>query len=112
MNQEELKLQLENVLDKVKECTKKMSSSTKFIDFFVHDMLDYTILKNSSKIFMKNIVVSNINDVVNEVTDILIDKLNMMEISLDLQFFGFNTLDHISQYLIKTDWWAFKNTSI
>ena len=34
-----------------------MSSATKFIDFFVHDMLDYTILNKDDKNFIKNITV-------------------------------------------------------
>jgi len=34
-----------------------MVSATKFIDFFVHDMLDYTILNNAEKNFIKNITI-------------------------------------------------------
>ena len=33
--------------------SKKMNSSSKFIDYFVHDMLDYTILSNDKKNFIK-----------------------------------------------------------
>ena len=35
---------LYTIFMKIIECGDKMTSSTKFIDFFVHDMLDYTIL--------------------------------------------------------------------
>jgi CheY-like chemotaxis protein len=31
-----------------------MSNSCKFIDFFVHDILDYTILNKDSKNFIKD----------------------------------------------------------
>jgi hypothetical protein len=37
-----------------------MTSATKFIDFFVHDILDYTILNKDSKNFTKNIDIFNI----------------------------------------------------
>ena len=79
-----------------------MTSSTKFIDFFVHDMLDYAILNNSEKIFMKNIIVSNIKDVIEEVTIILNDKLTMYNITLEVLFKGF-THNDLANYLIKTD---------
>ena len=34
---------------------KKITSSAQLIDYFIHDMLDYSILNGKSKIFMKNI---------------------------------------------------------
>ena len=38
-----------------------MGSATKFIDFFVHDILDYTILNKDEKNFNKNITCFNIH---------------------------------------------------
>jgi hypothetical protein len=38
----------------LEKCSTKMSSACKFIDFFVHDVLDYTILNKDSKNFIKN----------------------------------------------------------
>ena len=35
---------LTNILLGIKTSSKKMFSATKFIDYFVHDILDYTIL--------------------------------------------------------------------
>lgn len=37
-----------------------MDSATKFIDFFVHDILDYTILNKDGTNFTKNISLFNI----------------------------------------------------
>ena len=48
------------IFDKIRKCGEKMVSATKFLDFFVHDMLDYTILNKDEKNFTKNIAVSNV----------------------------------------------------
>ena len=102
MQDTELKVKLVSKVDEMKICCEKMTSSTKFIDFFVHDMLDYAILLNSSKVFMKNIIVSNIKDVIQEVTMIMKDKLAMYNIELELELKGFTQSD-LGKYLIKTD---------
>ena len=39
-----LKNDLSMIYEGLMECGKKIVSATKFIDFFVHDMLDYSIL--------------------------------------------------------------------
>ena len=44
-----------------------MSCATKFIDFFVHDILDYTILNKDSENFTKNLTVFNIEEAIHEI---------------------------------------------
>ena len=51
-----------------------MASATKFIDFFVHDILDYTILNKDESNFNKNITIFNVSQAVNEIIDTLHDK--------------------------------------
>jgi hypothetical protein len=51
-----------------------MSSATKFIDFFVHDILDYTILSQEKNNFTKNITVFDIKIAVDEILDCLSGK--------------------------------------
>ena len=46
-----IKFELKEVYQKFKSCNKKLVSASKFIDFFAHDILDYTILKKDSKKF-------------------------------------------------------------
>ena len=41
-------------------------SATKFTDFFVHDILDYTILTKEGKNFEKHITIFDIRDAMNE----------------------------------------------
>ena len=42
---------LVQVYKELKQVAKKMDSASKFIDFFVHDILDYSVLMNNSKAF-------------------------------------------------------------
>ena len=44
-----------------------MNSATKFVDFFVHDILDYTILNKDEKNFTKNITLFNVRTAVDEI---------------------------------------------
>ena len=48
-----IKLELQKVYTKFQCCSKKMIAASKFIDFFVHDILDYTILNRDSLKFVK-----------------------------------------------------------
>ena len=66
-----------------------MASSTKFIDFFVHDILDYTILNQDSKNFTKNISVFNMSEAADEIIQCLNDKVNMKNITVQTNFIGF-----------------------
>ena len=44
-----------------------MLSASKFIDFFVHDILDFTLLIKAEKNFVKNIQLFNIKNAVDEI---------------------------------------------
>jgi hypothetical protein len=54
---------------------KKIFSAAKFIDYFVHDILDYTILQKDSENFLKRSTDFDIRDAINEIIDIEIDKI-------------------------------------
>jgi len=61
-------LQLNNRLTRVFNgltvCGRKLTSAAKFIDFFVHDILDYTILNKEEKNFAKEFTVFDLRDAV------------------------------------------------
>ena len=59
-----------------------MFSATKFIDYFVHDILDYTILNKQEKNFTKNNVVLDVREAINEIMEIMNDKIEMKEIEI------------------------------
>jgi hypothetical protein len=65
------------IVSGVQSCSKKIMSATKFTDFFVHDILDYTIITKEGNNFVKNITVFDIKDAINELKDILEDKIRM-----------------------------------
>jgi len=48
----------------LKKCGTKVTSAAKFIDFFVHDILDYTILNKDEKNFGKHISVFDIREAI------------------------------------------------
>jgi len=74
-----------------------MQSASKFIDFFVHDVLDYTILNKDSKNFIKNSNNFNLKEAINEINHILEDKSVMKKVNVEIKFVGFDDL------IVKTD---------
>jgi len=74
-----------------------MQSASKFIDFFVHDVLDYTILNKDSKNFIKNSNNFNLKEAINEINHILEDKSVMKKVNIEIKFVGFDDL------IVKTD---------
>ena len=79
-------------------CGSKISSATKFIDFFVHDILDYTLLNEKTENFMPNNTTFNIKTGIDEIKEILIDKIRMKAINIEVKFNNFN-----NDYTVKTD---------
>lgn len=55
----------------------KMNNSAKHIDYFVHDMLDYTILSNNDDNFMKDNRSENISECINNIYGMLEDKIKL-----------------------------------
>ena len=77
------------LITKFDKCGSKVSQAAKFIDFFVHDILDYTILNRDKKNFRKQITEFSIKEAIEEILEILEDKANMKEIEIKTQFKGF-----------------------
>ena len=61
---------MKNIHEGLNTCTKKIVSASKFIDYFVHDMLDYTILNKEEKNFTKTLEKFNIQNAINEIIEI------------------------------------------
>ena len=79
-------------------CGRKISSATKFIDFFVHDILDYTLLNENESNFMPNNTLFNIKTSIDEIKEILEDKARMKFINTDVITNGF-----FEELTVKTD---------
>jgi len=85
-------------MSKFELCGSKISSATKFIDFFVHDILDYTLLNEKVENFMPNNTLFNICTSIDEIKVILIDKIRMKAINIEVIFNNFD-----NDYTVKTD---------
>ena len=59
-----------------------MNSSSKFIDYFVHDLLDYTVLSNDSQNFIKQNSEFSLNESIEEIVSIMNDKIQMKNLVL------------------------------
>ena len=96
----DMKKLLLEIMGGVQSCSKKIMSATKFTDFFVHDILDYTIITKEGKNFVKNITVFDIQDTINELKDILEDKVKMKKITCKVNLVNMNNK---SDRIVKTD---------
>jgi hypothetical protein len=74
---------MNNIHEGLHTCTKKIVSASKFIDYFVHDMLDYTILNKDEKNFTKTIEKFNIKNAIYEIIEILEDKISMKSLQVE-----------------------------
>lgn len=74
MNQSQTKdlaSELKKIFEGLLSCGQKMTSSSQFIDYFVHDILDYTLLNNEHGQFKANIQVFDIKESLNQIERIL-----------------------------------------
>ena len=72
---EELKLHMITIFKDIEKCCSKIISSSKFIDYFVHDILDYSFLNKDDKHFGKNMGIFDFRHAINELRDIQADKI-------------------------------------
>ena len=54
----------------IKVCAKKIDNSAKFINFFAHDILDYSQMNESASSFTQNLSVVNIKNAIAEIYEI------------------------------------------
>ena len=87
-----------------------MVKAGKFIDYFVHDILDYSILSREDKKFTKDITRFDIRVAIEEIIELMDDKAKMKQIDVSAFYTLFPTIaipmaivtGEIS-YIIKTD---------
>ena len=98
-------MKLKKILVGLENCGSKMSSAAKFIDYFVHDILDYTILNKEEKNFTKDLKLMDIRRTINEIIEIQGDKALIKEIDIQIKYKNFVSFDDSEDinYLVKTD---------
>jgi hypothetical protein len=45
------KHRIAQVIGEIKECRKKIKNSSEFVDFFIHDILDYSVINKKESTF-------------------------------------------------------------
>lgn len=93
---------LDKIFSGLSTCGRKMYSAVKFIDYFVHDILDYTLLNQEEKNFTKNLAVFDVQEAINEVIGFQEDKASLKSIQIKTLLVGFPSNPDPS-YLVKTD---------
>ena len=94
-------IEVDSILPKLKqieadtaECCKKTQNSGKFIKYFVHDILDFSILRNDGSKFVKDLKVFDVRDTIQEIIEIQEDKAALKDIKVEMVFRGFEELHH------------------
>lgn len=98
---------LRSIEQNICQCFLKIQNSGKFIKFFVHDILDFSILKQDGDKFVKNIAVFDIRDSIQEILEIQEDKIAMKNIKVETEFVGFPVILNEGQmspyFYVKSD---------
>lgn len=95
---------LDKVCEGLKTCGKKMTNSAKFIDYFVHDILDFSILNKEDSKFTKDLNIQSIKETVNQIKLIQEDKAKMKNIQIQTHFKDFPDMLGERQFLyVMTD---------
>ena len=74
--------QIETIFEGISKCARKMQHATKYIDFFVGDILDYSVLNEASENFQKRNNTFDIRKAITTVVDMVADKSIMKTITI------------------------------
>jgi len=93
------RIKINQIINGLDQCGAKIMTASEFIDYFIHDILDYSVLNNESNNFIKVSECFEIREVIKVVIQMIEDKTKMKNIQIKTVFKGEN--DDLS--LIKTD---------
>ena len=74
---------LTRIYTQFSKCEVKMNSATRFMEFFVNDMLDYAVLQNSEHGFIKQMKCFDIRVAVDEILSILDRKIKIKKLTIE-----------------------------
>lgn len=78
----EIAKKFESILNDFLKNGNKLSNAAQFLDYFIHSVLDYSVLNGKSSNFTKNIDTFDIRDCINQIVDIMQNKANMKNINV------------------------------
>lgn len=90
----ELKALLETSYDGIKTSGRYITNSAQLIDFFVHDILDYSVITNKSENFTKNIDTFDIKESIDQIIAIMKDKAEKKNITIMTEYEGFDSVQN------------------
>ena len=70
----------------IKKSSRYITNSAQLIDFFVHDILDYSIISNKNENFTKKVEIFDIQESVDQIICIMKDKADMKNINISTKF--------------------------
>ena len=76
----------------------RLATAGRFIEFFVDDILDYTVLNNDEPKFIKNMEVFDLKHAFNEIQQMLEEKIALKKIKVICSYQAFR-----SNRYVKTD---------
>ena len=94
-------VEIEAIFDEIGNCSRKMNHYTKFIDFFVGDILDFSVLNEASSNFKKHFKTFDIRKAITTVVEMIKDKSNIKTISIQTEMLYENNGD--KSHYINTD---------
>ena len=103
---EDILNQLDKINVSIGTSVKKLSQSVKFIDYFVHDILDFSILRKHDEKFTKDVKIFDIREAIKEIMEIQEDKVDMKGITVNSIFkcFDLKETEHpCDSYFVKSD---------
>ena len=94
---------LTKIHEKFDRVQTKITSATKFIDFFIHDMLDFAVLTKTDEGFIRQNSTFNVKIAIQEIIAILENKIKFKRLEIKEVYENFKTQDGTQNFMIKTD---------
>ena len=68
----------------IEVCSSKIIQNSKYIEYFLHDILDYSLLNKQDNQFCKNSDIFDIRQAIQELNNIQEDSIILKEIKFDV----------------------------
>ena len=94
---------LQKVFSSLQDISDRMHSAVKHIEYFMHDIFDYTTLMNESGQFQKIITTYDIRESVEDIMQILMGQIQMKGHQVQTMYEGFSMRKNIDKFQLRSD---------
>ena len=77
---------------RIDDCARKVFAIAQYIDFFLHDMLDFGVLSEKAENFVRTIETFDLQETLYFMQEIFHEKIELKQISMDIKFKQFDML--------------------